>query len=110
MKKAVTPEDKELLLTGTHIQKLREDVLHFLEGESIKVFFFGSRARGDSSYRSDVDIGVMPGKGFDRKKLILLREFIEDLNIPYKIDVVDMSEVSDEFRNEVMKDAVVWKE
>lgn len=96
--------------TAGHIADLKEDVVKFLRGENITVFLFGSRARGDYDFASDVDIGVIPGEGFRKEKLVLLREFIDGLNIPYKIEIVDFSQVSEQFRREALKDAVPWKE
>ena len=97
-------------LTVTHIADLKEAVVDFLKDENITVFLFGSRARGDGAVASDVDIGVVPGEGFRRERLTLLREFIENTNVPYKVEIVDFSEVSEQFRREALKDAVTWKE
>ncbi len=97
-------------LATTHIEGLKDALVNFLRGENARVFLFGSRARGDSAVASDVDIGVVPGKGFPKEKLTLLREFIENLNVPYKVEIVDFSEVSEQFKREALKDAVVWKE
>lgn len=92
-----------------YLLELKETVLKFLEGEDVKVVLFGSRARGDSLNTSDVDIGIMPGAGFDRKKLVLLREHIEEMNIPYKVEVVELSGASSEFRAAALREAEVWK-
>lgn len=82
-----------------------------LKGQDARVVLFGSRARGDNTYRADIDIGVIPGKKFDHKKLVLLRAYIEEiLNIPYKVDVVDFSMVSTGFREMTLKEAIVWKD
>ncbi len=95
---------------ATNIADLKNAVLDFLSGENSKVFLFGSRARGDNSAASDVDIGIVPREGFRREKLALLREFIENLNVPYKVEVVDFSQVSGRFKAEALKDAVLWKD
>jgi predicted nucleotidyltransferase len=92
------------------IEGLKEAVVEFLKGENVRVFLFGSRARRDHAAASDADIGVVPGAGFHKEKLVLLREFLEGLNIPYKVELVDFSEVSEQFRAEALKDAVFWKE
>lgn len=97
-------------LAVTHIAELRDVVVGFLSGENVRIFLFGSRARGDNAAVSDVDIGLAPGEGFRKEKLALLRELIEDLNVPYKVEIVDFSEVSEQFRAEALKDAVLWKE
>jgi len=97
-------------LAVTHITDLRDAVVGFLGAENVRIFLFGSRARGDNSVVSDVDIGVVPGEGFRKEKLALLREFIENLNVPYKVEIIDISEVSEQFRAEALKDSVLWKD
>ncbi len=92
-----------------HLEKLKKVLLSFLKDEDVKVVLFGSRARGDFVNTSDVDIGIIAEKGFDRKKLILLREYIDELNIPYKVEIVDFSSVSREFKQNTLKEAKVWK-
>jgi predicted nucleotidyltransferase len=92
------------------IEKLKEVFLRFLKNEDVKVVLFGSRARGEFVSTSDVDVGIIMGKGADRKKLILLREYIDRLNIPYKVEIVDFSTVSDEFKRMALKEAVIWKD
>lgn len=92
------------------IQKLKETVLEFLKDAKVKIVLFGSRARKEGSAASDVDIGIIPEGELDKRKVALLREFIEErLNIPYKVDVVDFSGVSEEFRKEALQGAVYWK-
>ena len=92
------------------LEKLRKACLTFLKGENVKVVLFGSRARGDFVNTSDVDIGIIPGEGFDKKKLVLLREHIEDLNIPYTVEIVDYSLVSKDFKKINLKEAMIWKD
>ena len=83
----------------------------FAENENVKIFVFGSRAREDNYPASDIDVGVLFGEGEreTRFKISLLREKFENSNIPQKVDVVNLNEVSDDFKKEVFKDAVLWK-
>ncbi len=92
------------------LEKLKEIFLRFLKDEEAKVVLFGSRARGEFVNTSAVDIGIIMGKSADRNKLVLLREYIEELNIPYKVEIVDFSTVSEKFKEKVLKEAVVWKD
>ncbi|MDM7918456.1 MAG: hypothetical protein QUS12_04740 [Methanosarcina sp.] len=41
--------------------------------------------------------------------MVFLKEQIEDLNIPYIVDVVDLSRVSEVFRDKALREGVVWK-
>ena len=89
---------------------LKEHVLEFLGNENIRIVVFGSRARGDNIACSDIDIGIIPKGEFDRNSLTLLREFIENSNIPYKVDIVDFSSTSEQFKREALKGAEIWKD
>ncbi len=91
------------------LERLKSVVLDTLRGEDVMIILFGSRARGDFDRRSDIDIGIIPKEKYDQRKLILLKEKLENMNIPYKIDVVDISKVSDVFRDKVLKEGKIWK-
>lgn len=91
------------------VQGLKSLVIEIFKDENVIVILFGSRARGDYSRVSDIDIGILPEKSLDKKKLVLLKEKIDDLNIPYTVDVVDLSKVTEAFREKALRDGVVWK-
>ena len=93
-----------------NLDLLKEVILSYLGNEDLKIFLFGSRARGDNTVMADVDVGILPKGEFDRRILPLLKEMIENLNIPYKVDIVDFTTISDEFKKDVLKEAVVWKD
>jgi hypothetical protein len=92
------------------IELLRNIIKDVFENEDIIVVLFGSRARDDYLETSDIDIGILPKGKMDKNKLTLLRERMENSNIPYKVDVVDLSQTSEEFTRKVLKEGVViWK-
>lgn len=88
---------------------VKRTVLEWLGGEDVVVVLFGSRATGTSHRYSDFDIGILPGQEFDRGRLSSLREVLGNLNIPYAVEVVDLSAVSPKFRKLALKDAMIWK-
>ena len=89
------------------LKDIIEDV--FKEGD-VLIVLFGSRARGDYIKTSDIDIGILPKSEMDKNNLILLRERIENSNIPYKVDVVDLSQTSQGFTQKVLEEGeIVWK-
>lgn len=91
------------------IQDLKSLIFETLKEENFTVILFGSRARGDFNRVSDIDIGILPEKNFERRKLILLKDRIENLNIPYTVDIVDLSRVSEDFKEKALREGVVWK-
>ncbi len=96
-------------MRNKYIEKLRETALAVFAGEKVKIILFGSRARKDNHLASDVDIGLIPDGKLDQRKVLLLEEKIEELNIPYKVELVDLSKTSQDFLKEAMNGAVVWR-
>jgi uncharacterized protein len=93
----------------SQLEILKECVLSYFDGCNVGIVLFGSRAKGTNAANSDVDIGLLHNEPLNRVKISLLREKIENMNIIYKVDIVDFAVVTDEFRNNALKDAVVWK-
>ena len=101
---------KEINISTPYLTKLKDMVLSIFSNEKVKVFVFGSRARGDNQHTSDIDIGFIPHGKINRKKVAQLKEAIEDLNIPYKVEIVDFSQASESFRKEALKEVIEWKD
>ncbi len=91
------------------LEQIKSMILETFRDDDIRIMLFGSRARGDFNRRSDIDIGILPRKRYDRSKLIFLKEKLENMNIPYKVDIVDISKVSEIFRKKAMKEGEIWK-
>ena len=73
------------------------------ENSIIKIVLFGSRARGDHTERSDVDLAVYGGD-FDS----FYWNIKENIHSLLSFDVVDMnSRVTEELKKEIARDGVV---
>lgn len=73
-----------------------------------KIFLFGSRAVGNYSRNSDIDIGAM-AEHLDQGIIIKLKEIIEESFVPFKVDIVDFSRVDDVFRKQALRRTIPWK-
>ena len=92
------------------LELLRNMVKGIFAGEEVVVVLFGSRARGDHLETSDIDIGLLLKGTMNKHKLTQLRERIEDSNIPYKVDVLDLSRTSEEFTERALREGIIiWK-
>lgn len=58
-----------------------------------KILLFGSRARGDNTLTSDIDIVVYPMRDFSEKGLFV--SDIDDIDTLLKIDIVFINENTD---------------
>lgn len=67
------------------------------------LFFFGSRVRGDSFPRSDIDLGIEGQKRIPAPIKIAIEEELENLPTLYKLELVDFKSVSPRFKKEALK-------
>jgi len=81
--------------------KLKKEILEilgkYLDLSKYKVFFFGSRVRGNSDERADIDIGI-EGPEIPAYTKLEIEEELENLPILYKIDFVDFNNVDEDFK------------
>ena len=75
---------------------------------SCKVYLFGSRARGTNHLGSDIDIALDTGSKIAMQDIGMIKEAIEESQIPFFVDVVDFYSVSQEMREQIRKDGVLW--
>jgi len=71
------------------IDELKEFLKEFFKNDNVKVYLFGSRARGDFRRYSDIDLAVESNEDI-RDKIIELKEILEESNLIYKVDIVDL--------------------
>jgi len=70
-----------------------------------QAYLFGSRATNRFSEASDFDIAVWASRNIDRE-LSLAREQLENSNIPFTVDLVDLSTTSEEFARRVRQEGI----
>ena len=94
-------------LEGYSEEKLRKEIIgiigRYLDLNKYKVFFFGSRVRGDNFERADIDLGIEGSEEISGKVILEIKEEIEKIPTLYKIDVVDFKTVSEKFKKEALK-------
>jgi len=70
------------------------------------IYLFGSRAREDNSIYSDIDIAIESKKNLS-KKLSLIRFELEESQIPYKIDLIELSKAP-YLKDIIKKEGIKW--
>lgn len=81
---------------------IKETIKKFVDLNAYDIFIFGSRATGQGERFSDYDIGISGEKPLSLKKLSLIREAFEESDLPFKVDIVDFSLGSSEFRKQAL--------
>lgn len=87
------PQDLEIVLT----------ILRNYLPQSAKVWVFGSRAKGKAHRGSDLDLAIDAHRSLTSKEKNQLGNAFYESNLPYKVDIVDMQNVSDTFRPYIMQ-------
>jgi uncharacterized protein len=73
-----------------------------------KIYLYGSRARGDFHDRSDIDLALIDVSQKEELKIGEAKTVLEGLWIAYKIDVVDLNHVNEDFRSVILREGVLW--
>ncbi len=90
------------------LEEVRRIVLRCIGPARARVFLFGSRATGQATPLSDIDVAILPLEPLPDGTLSLIREVIEESSIPYRVDVVDLSTVEPAFRERVLAEGIPW--
>lgn len=80
-------------------ERIIEIIKKYLTCPHFKIFFFGSRTRGNFSQRSDIDIGIEAYQSIPLEQLTEIKMDLDELPILQKIDVVDFKNVTPEFKD-----------
>lgn len=96
--KAMSPEES--------LDLIRDTIYKHLPREEYKAFVYGSRADGTAQKWSDIDIGIKGEKQVPGSLMETVREELEKSDIPYKVEVVDFTKVSDKFRKFALEEVV----
>lgn len=75
-----------------------------------KIYLFGSRARKSNRAGSDIDLALNAGQKIDLSMLAKINAAIEESNVPFFVDIVDLHATTNEFNEMIKKDLIVWKE
>ena len=73
------------------------------------IYLYGSRARGDHSYSSDIDIALDTGSKIPLSEIGEARSILEATYIPHRIDLVDFNSVSEDMKKLIRQDMKIWK-
>ena len=101
--------DLRVNIQPRHLDLVRAILRQHLPQGAI-VWAFGSRARGDNREASDLDLAVDLGRALTLSEIAALSAAFEESTLPYKVDLVDMRQISAAFRDIVAKSRkeIIW--
>ena len=83
------------------------DILRLHAPRPCRVWAFGSRVRGRARRFSDLDLAFDAGRPLTLTDTAVLDEAFDESDLPWRVDVVDLTTCSDRFRREVESHAVL---
>ncbi len=90
------------------LDEVRRIVTERLRGYPVRVYLFGSWARGGATRTSDIDVAVLPSEPLPDGLLSEIREALEESLVIYPVDLVDLSEASPRLRERVLAEGILW--
>lgn len=93
-----------------YLERVHQIVLQHLKGQPVRVYLFGSWARGDAQRTSDIDIAILPIGLLQPGLLSHLQEALEESYVPYPIEMVDLSQTDVAFRRRVLEEGILWSD
>lgn len=92
-----------------YVLEAKEFTLKFWQNQPVRIYLFGSWARGEARRSSDVDIAIESKE--DMSFLIgEFREALENSCIIYNVDVVDMNFAAESLCKKIREEGIVWKD
>ena len=91
------------------MEELKAMLLEKFSDKDVKIYLFGSWAKGKEKRTSDIDIGIW-GPDLTSQDLALLRLEFEELTLPYRVDLVNLNKVESDFLAKVKEEGIVWKD
>lgn len=86
------------MLDSKTTKLVKQVVRKYLPDESYRAFIFGSHASGKNRKFSDLDLGIMGPKSLSPKEYFSIKDDLEESDLPYRVDLIDFTKVSDKFR------------
>ena len=91
-----------------YLNMLKEIILSIVDTKTVMVFLFGSRVSGRHSSSADADIGLLADEKLPANLYHKIRNAIDESIIPWEVDIIDFTRADQTFKEETLKDIVIW--
>ncbi len=100
--------DKKYGLRHRHWQTILHAILEvLLPGQTTELWLFGSRARGDFSLYSDIDLLLKATPILTDRQISAIRDVLEESDLPFKCHVVDAEKICPPYQEIIEKEKLL---
>ena len=96
--------------TSHYLQVVRHILLNRLQRYDVKIYLFGSVARGEIRKASDIDVAVLSAGSLPDGVLSEIREELENSRVPYRVELIDLAKASPGFASHVQRAGILWND
>jgi predicted nucleotidyltransferase len=75
-----------------------------------KIYLFGSWATGKNKPFSDIDLAIDTGQQIPLREIDRIEKTIENLDLHNMVDIVDMNNIPEDLKQNILRDKIVWKD
>lgn len=84
-------------LSNTHLQTIKAILLKHVP--NYEIWAFGSRTTGKAKLYSDLDLVIISTTPLPSLTMALLKEAFSESALPFKVDILDWSQLTTEFKH-----------
>lgn len=89
--------------------KIVRNILNKHLPPDVKVWVYGSRAKWTTEDSSDLDLALEGNEKIDLNIMSKLKDEFEKSSLPYKVDVLDIAAISEDFKKIIKKECIAFK-
>ena len=92
-------------LEDRYLKFIKDGLVLFFPSSDTKFYVFGSRSSGKYHQYSDVDIAIDDhGLKIDPALIVKVSSYFENSTFPYEVDIIDLNNISDNFKSIILDD------
>ena len=92
-------------LEDRYLKFIKDSLVLFFPSSDTKFYIFGSRSSGKHHQYSDVDIAIDDhGLKIDPALIVKVSSYFENSTFPYEVDIIDLNNISDNFKSIILDD------
>ena len=92
-------------LEERYINFIKKTLKKHVSSPDAKFYIFGSRAKGKYQEYSDIDIAI-DSKDMTLDTKLKLEDDFENSTFPYEVDIVDLNNIKENFKNLIKNDLI----